>query len=116
METLFQMELPTGENTTNELKALTAKAIHRVKAMLDAPVLKNEQITAEIGKLQAETAKLYADAQKLSAETANIWADTFKKRLQMITQLREMAVQFERDDVLEGLDQAFGDNERKKLE
>lgn len=116
MEALLQLELPTGENTTTELKELTAKAIHRVKAVLDAPVLKNEQITAEIGKLQAETAKLYADAQKLSAETANIWADTFQKRLQIITQLREMAVQLERDDVLAGLDEAFGDNERKKLE
>ncbi len=114
MEALLQMELPTGQNTTTELKDLTAKAIQRVKAVLDAPVLKNEQITAEIGKLQAETAKLYADAQKLSAETANIWADTFQKRLQIITQLREIAVQLERDDVLESLDQAFGKIEGKK--
>ena len=116
MEILLQMELPTGENTSTDLKELTAKAVNRVKAVLDAPVLKNEHITAEIGKLQAETAKLYADAQKASAETANIWADTFHKRLQIITQLREMAVQLERDEVMESLDLTFGKNGQPLLE
>ncbi len=80
MEMLLQMDLPTGENTSTDLKELMAKAVNRIKAVLDAPVLKNEHITAEIGKLRAETAKLYADAQKTSAETANIWADTFHRR------------------------------------
>ncbi len=109
MEALLTLDLPTDETVASELKSITSSAIGRVKAVLDAPAKKNEQISAEIKKLEAETAKLYAEAQKTNAESASIWADVYKKRLEMIVRLREMAVQLERDDVMDVFDASFGD-------
>ena len=109
MELLLATELPTGETVASELKSITKSAIGRVKAVLDAPGIKNEKISAEIKKLEAETEKLYAEAQKTNAEAASIWADVYKKRLDMIVQLREMAAQLERDDAVALLDGSFGD-------
>jgi hypothetical protein len=109
MEALLSAELPSGRTAAAELKSITSSTIGRVKAVLDAPAIKNEHLTAEIRKLEAETAKLYAEAQKTNAESASIWADVYHKRLSMIAQLREMTVQLERDDVLEVLDATFGD-------
>ena len=116
MEALLKMDLPTGETLGREMSSITASAIGRMKAVLDNPKLKNEHLSAEIKKLEAETAKLFAEARKTDAESANIWADTYQKRLLMIAQLREMAVQLERDDVMDALEIAFGDaNEMKSL-
>jgi len=109
MELLLTADLPTGETVASELKSITTRAIGRVKAVLDAPAMKNERISAEIKKLEAETAKLYTEAQKTNAESASIWADVYQKRLGILAQLREMAVQLERDDVMEILDGSFGD-------
>jgi hypothetical protein len=108
MERLLTTELPTGDTVASELKIITKSAIGRVKALLDTPARKNEKISAEINKLEAETAKLYAEAQKTNAESASIWADVYQKRLNMLAQLREMAAQLERDDVMEILDDSFG--------
>jgi len=109
MEALMRMDLPSGATVSREMASITVRAIDHVKAVLDNPKLKNEHISAEIMKLEAETAKLFAEARKTDAESANIWADTYQKRLQMIVQLREMAVQLERDDVMDTLDVAFGE-------
>lgn len=111
MERLLTTELPTGDTLAAELKSITSSAVGRVKAMLDAPAKQNEKISAEIKKLEAETAKLIAEAQKTNAETANLWADVYQKRLNMLAQLREMASQLARDEVLEVLDDSYGAQE-----
>lgn len=115
MDLLLKLDLPTGETVASELKSITSSAIGRVKAVLDAPAKKNEHISAEIKKLEAETAKLYAEAQKTNAESASIWADVYQKRLNMLGQLREMAVQLERDDVMDVIDVSFGEDQAPAL-
>ena len=109
MENLLKMELPSETTLGKELSNITTKSLGRVKAVLDNPKVKNEHISAEIIKLEAETAKLYAEARKTDAESASIWADTLQKRVQMIVQLREMASQLERDEVLDLIDGSFGE-------
>ena len=115
MEALLKMDLPTGETFGREVSSITASAIGRMKAVLDNPKLKNEHLSAEIRKLEAETAKLFAEVRKTDAESANIWADTYQKRLHMIAQLREMAVQLERDDVMDALEVTFGEADDVKV-
>lgn len=108
MKSLLEMELPTGETTSTELRSLTSSAINRVKAMLDKPAKTNERLMAEIHKLQAETEHLCAQTRKADAESANLWADVYQKRLNMLAQLREMAIQLEREELVDVLDASFG--------
>jgi hypothetical protein len=72
MELLLTADLPTGETVASELKSITTSAIGRVKAVLYAPAKRNELISVEIKKLEAEIAKLYAEARKTNAESASI--------------------------------------------
>ena len=107
MEALLEIEMPTGSTVSEELKTVTQAAIGRVKEVLDAPAKRNAQITAEIGKLQAETAKIFAEARVKNAEVALIQMNVFAKRLALITQMREMATQLDRDDVVDALYDQF---------
>jgi hypothetical protein len=107
MERLLGMELPTGSTAGSELKQVTASAIGRIKALLDAPAISNARVSAEIARIEAETARLYAEVGRTEAEAANLWQDAFAKRLANLARLREMAAQLERDDVLALLDQSF---------
>lgn len=115
MQSLLSMELPTGESAASELRSVTASAIDRVKAMLDRPVKNNERLMAEIQKLQAETEQICAQTRKTDAESANLWADFYQKRLNMLAQLRDMAVQLERDELVDVLDASFGETQPPKL-
>jgi len=112
MQNLLTADLPTGDTVSGELQSITASAINRVKAVLDAPVKKNEHVSAEIRKLEAETAKAFAEARKTDAESASIWADVYKKRLDILERLRQMALELERDEVMGTLDQTFGWSDR----
>ncbi len=108
MTSLMDLGMPGGSTVGEDLKSVTELAVGRVKAVLEGPALKNAQVSAEIAKLEAETAKVFADAQKSHAESANIWADTYQKRLVLIRELRDMAAQLERDEVVELMDGSFG--------
>ena len=108
MQALATAELPSGGTFSSELKTITANAINSVQAIAAKPQMQAEFMIAEIRKLEAETAKLYAEAKKTNAEVENIWADVFQKRLASLAQLREMAAQLERDDVVDLLGEAFG--------
>lgn len=111
MQTIAAMQLPTGETVASELHSITESAIGRVKAVLDGPIKQNEHISAEIRKLEAETQKVYSDIRKNDAESANLWADVMLKRIQMLRELREMAVQLEREEMMEVMDASFGDSD-----
>ena len=115
MQALLRMDLPTGETASEELRAVTASAISRVKAMLDRPVKDNEKLMAEIQKLQAETEQICAQTRKTDAESANLWADFYQKRLNMLAQLRDMAVQLDRDALIDVLDASFGQEANRQI-
>jgi len=108
MEALLDIEMPTGSTVSQELKSVTEAAVGRVKAVLDTPAKRNAQITAEIGKLEAETAKIYAEARVKNAEVEILQMDVFERRLALISKMREMAAQLDRDEVVEAMDAGFG--------
>lgn len=107
MQALLNMPLPTGAPVSSELENLTEKALGRVKAMLDKPKVEVDKLLREIARIDAETQRVYAEIQKTEAETARIWVDVYKGRLEVIAQLKEMALQLERDEVKAMLSNAF---------
>jgi len=107
MQALAAMPLPTGQAAGVELATITKKAVDRIKAVIDAPVVKQEHILAEIARVEAETSRIYAETQRTEAETARIWMEVVKGRLEVLGTLRDMASQLERDAVAELMGEAF---------
>lgn len=114
MQALLSLPMPGGSVVSKEMEDLAERTLSRVRALLDSPVRKNEQIVAEIAKLEAETAKLYSEAQRNDAETAKLFMEAYHLRLDATQRLREMAAQLERDDVVDLL-APFDTDEMPKL-
>ncbi|MCY4007218.1 MAG: hypothetical protein OXE84_10440 [Rhodobacteraceae bacterium] len=86
---------------------LAQSALGRIKAVLDAPTKSNEKISAEVTRILAEAEEIYAETRKINAETDRLELDNYKGRIEFIRDLREMAMQLERDDwlgVFDGFD------------
>ena len=109
IEQLLDAKLPTQDGATlrEEMGSIAQSALGRIKAVLDKPAKENEKITAEVSKILAEAEKIYAETRKINAETDKLVLDGYRARLEFIRDLREMAMQLERDDWLEAFD-AFG--------
>ena len=71
---------------------------------MDGPAKSNEKISAEVTKILAEAEKVYAETRKINVETDRLVLDNYRARLEFIRDLREMAMQLERDDWLEVFD------------
>ena len=110
IESLLDAKLPTNEGHTvrDEIGTIATSALGHIKAVLDAPGKSNEKISAEVTKILAEAEKVYAETRKLHAETDRIHLDNYRARLDFIRDLREMAMQLERDDWMQVFDQRFG--------
>ena len=88
--------------------SIAQSALGRIKAVLDTPAKSNEKISAEVSKILAEAEKVYAETRKINAETDRIVLDNYRTRLEFIRDLREMAMQLERDDWVDVFDHTFG--------
>lgn len=110
IENLLDAKLPTddGHTVRDEIGTIATSALGHIKAVLDAPGKSNEKISAEVTKILAEAEKVYAETRKLHAETDRIHLDNYRARLDFIRDLREMAMQLERDDWMEVFDTEFG--------
>lgn len=111
IEDLLDAKLPTpdGHTLREEMGTLAQSALGRIKAVLDSPAKSNEKISAEVTKILAEAEKVYAETRKINAEADRLVMDNYRARLEFIRDLREMAMQLERDDWLEVFDSTFGD-------
>lgn len=99
MQSLLSLPMPGGGTVSTELKDATRKAIDRVKAVIDQPVVNQQKLLQEIALIEAKTAKTYSEIHKMDAETQKIWVDVLHGRLDLIARMREMATQLERDEV-----------------
>lgn len=110
IESLLDAKLPTdsGQTVRDEISTIATSALGNIKAVLDVPGKSNEKISAEVTKILAEAEKVYAETRKLHAETDRIHLDNYRARLDFIRDLREMAMQLERDDWMEVFDTEFG--------
>jgi hypothetical protein len=97
MQSLLELPLPTGNDVGSELQSITTKAINRVKAVIDAPVVNQEKLIKEIALIEADTARTYSEINKMEAETHLIWVKVVQGRLDTLARMREMATQLERD-------------------
>lgn len=107
MRKLAELPLPTGNAVGSELRSITAKAIDRVKAVIDAPVVNQEKLVKEIAQIESETARTYSEISKMEAETHLIWVQVIQGRLDILARMREMATQLERDAYTLLADQTF---------
>ena len=110
IEQLLDAKLPTEDGSTlrEEMGSIAQSALGRIKAVLDTPAKSNEKISAEVSKILAEAEKVYAETRKINAETDRIVLDNYRTRLEFIRDLREMAMQLERDDWVDVFDHTFG--------
>lgn len=107
IDAIAAMKVPGGSSVLDEAQDSTSRALARLRAWLDKPGIENTKLESEIALIAAQTQKAYAEVQKMDAETHNIWADTMLKRLEAVAQLREMAVQLDRDDLHRALEGQF---------
>lgn len=117
IEQLLDAKLPTADGATlrEEMGSIAQSALGRIKAVLDAPAKSNEKISAEVAKILAEAEKVYAETRKLNAETDKLIMENYRARLEFIRDLREMAMQLERDDWLAVFD-GFAGSHAKLVE
>ncbi|WP_353473212.1 ORF6N domain-containing protein [Salipiger sp. H15] len=99
MRALLEVRLPSGDTVSEELDTITRKAITRVKAVIDAPVVNQEKLLSEIALIEAETRRTYSEIRKMEAETQKLWNEVYIGRLDLIVRMREMVTQLERDEV-----------------
>ncbi|MCY4305180.1 MAG: hypothetical protein OXC62_10475 [Aestuariivita sp.] len=108
---------PDGQTLREELGMLVQRTVSRIKAVLNGPALSNEKISTEVTKVLAETEKVYAATRKINAEIDRLVMDNYRARHGFIRDLREMAMQLERDDWDDGLKVFDGfELSHKKLE
>lgn len=110
MEQLLNAQLPTKSGSTfgEELGTIATSALGHIKAAMDGSGKRNEKISAEVAKILAEAEKLYAETRKIDAETDSLNMQNFKSRMELLRELRTMAIQLERDDWLDTFDGVFG--------
>lgn len=107
MKALLNTKLPSGDTVSEELDTITRKAISRVKAVIDAPVVNQEKLLSEIALIEAETRRTYSEIRKMEAETQKLWNEVYLGRLDLIVRMREMVSQLERDEVKQLADSTF---------
>lgn len=110
IEQLLNAQLPTKSGSTigEELGTIATSALGHIKEVLDSSNKRNEKISAEVAKILAEAEKLYAETRKINAETDSLNMHNFMARLEVLRELRLMAVHLERDDWLDVFDDTFG--------
>lgn len=115
IEELLDSEAPIGRGKTfrQELGSIAEQTVEHIEAILARPKKNNEKISAEISKLLAEAEKIYAEARKTHLEADSVALDNNSKRLGFIRELRDMALQLERDDWLDVFETVFGEAEQK---
>lgn len=111
---LMKVPMTSEETLGDALGKIATRAVGSVKALLEAPGLKNEKVSAETAKILAEAEKLYAETRQIHEETNSIALRNKREALSLLRDLREMATQLERDEWVEVLDNSFGANEMTK--
>jgi hypothetical protein len=117
MEQLLDAELPLspGRTLREELGSIATSALDNIKEILKSPGKQNEKVSAEITKILAEAEKLYAETRKINEEADAIALQNQRRRMQLLRELRTMAMQLERDNWLEVLDHTFNPSTREVL-
>ncbi len=115
MESLLDTSLPSNPNVTlrEELGTIATNAMGSMKAVIAKPAQQSERISAEVAKILAEAEKLYAETRKLQLEADAIAMQNYRDRLQLLKELREMAMQLERDDWVDMFQGTFGKAEER---
>ena len=109
MKQLLDAELPQspGRTLRDELGSIATDALDHIKEVLKSPGRQNEKVSAEITKILAEAEKLYAETRKINEEADAIALQNQRHRFELLRELRDMAMQLERDDWLEVFDNSF---------
>jgi hypothetical protein len=111
MTQLMKLPVTSEETLGDALGKIATRAMGSVKALLDAPGLKNDKLSAETARILAEAEKVYAETRRIHEETNSIALKNKREALALLRDLRDMASQLERDDWVEVMDQSFGQSE-----